>query len=216
VPSNLRETVAQHLEQTIKVDDRGHIMTGMHGTYFLLKYLMEHDRNDLIALMARQKTFPGWGNMLEKGATTSWEDWEGNGSRIHDTLISLGSWFIQGLGGIRIDPGSPGFKHFIIRPGVVPGVNAARTTYQSPYGLIVSDWKIADGQMTLDVTVPPNSTAEVKLPTQDTASITVDGITLGKVHKAHLNSSAYKPVMQVQPGTRRFTCRYQSPDTGSR
>ena len=90
----------------------GHIDAGMHGTYFLLKYLMEQDRNDLIYEMVSKRDYPSWGYMLDHGATTIWEDWSGTMSHIHDTLISVGSWFIQGIGGIRIDEKSPGFPAF--------------------------------------------------------------------------------------------------------
>jgi hypothetical protein len=92
--------------------------TGMHGTYFFIKYLMEADRNDLIYLMTNTKDYPGWGYMLTNGATTSWEGWTGQ-SHIHDTLISIGAWFTEGVAGIGSDGKSPGFKHFVIKPAVV-------------------------------------------------------------------------------------------------
>ena len=75
VPPELRAAVAKNLEDTILVKNGGHFDSGMHGTYFLLKELMEDDRNDLIYQMASKKDFPSWGYMLEQGATTSWESW---------------------------------------------------------------------------------------------------------------------------------------------
>ena len=77
VPPELRAAVAKNLEDTILVKDRGHFNSGMHGTYFLLKELMEEDRSDLIYQMASKKDFPSWGYMLENDATTSWESWSG-------------------------------------------------------------------------------------------------------------------------------------------
>lgn len=159
-PPELRGSVMKTLEQTILVKNQGHIDAGMHGTYFLLKELMEEDRNDLIFTMANQTTYPSWGDMLRQGATTIWENWSG-GSHIHDCLISIGSWFIQGIGGIRIDEASPGFRHFFIKPGVVGGLTFARTRYKSIHGTIASDWRIENGLMHLEVTVPPGTTATV-------------------------------------------------------
>lgn len=165
VPPDLRPAVLKNLEQTILVKDKGHIDAGMHGTYFLLKYLMDRDRDDLIYEMVSKRDYPSWGYMLVNGATTIWEDWSGTMSHIHDTLISVGSWFIQGLGGIRIDEHAPGFRHFLIKPGIVGDIAFARAAYQSPYGKIVSNWRLERGVLHLDVSVPPNSTARVYLPT---------------------------------------------------
>ena len=108
----------EKLENTIRVRNGGHLDTGMHGTYFVMKYLMEADRNDLVFEMTNTTDYPGWGYMLANGATTSWEGWTGQ-SHIHDTLISIGAWFTQGVAGIRSDGKSPGFKHFVIKPAVV-------------------------------------------------------------------------------------------------
>ena len=177
VPPELRPSVEKTLEETILVKDGGHINAGMHGTYFLLKYLMEADRNDLIYAMASKTDFPSWGDMLGRGATTIWENWSG-GSHIHDTLISIGSWFIQGIGGIRADEKAPGFKHFWIKPGIVGDLTFARTRYRSPYGPIVSAWRRENGTLRLDVTVPPGTTATVAIPA--TGPVTVAGRPAGQ------------------------------------
>jgi alpha-L-rhamnosidase len=168
-PQDLRPGLMKTLEETILVQNQGHIDAGMHGAYFLLKYLMEQDRDDLIFTMAAQTTFPSWGDMLEKGATTIWESWTG-GSHIHDCLISIGSWFIQGLGGIRIDEASPGFSHFVIRPAVVGDLTFARARYQSIRGEIESRWRLENGTLRLDVTVPPGTAATVLVPGENAAS----------------------------------------------
>ena len=171
VPPDLRPAVMKNLEETILVKNAGHIDAGMHGTYFLLKYLMEQDRNDLIYQMVSKRDYPSWGYMLDQGATTIWEDWSGM-SHIHDTLISVGSWFIQGIGGIRIDETSPGFRHFLIKPAVVGDLTFARASYRSPYGTIVSDWRLERGRLHLNVSVPPGATARVYVPTSKPADVT--------------------------------------------
>jgi alpha-L-rhamnosidase len=151
------------LERTIRDDNHGHLDTGMHGTYFLIKYLMDADRNDLIYGMTNTKEYPGWGYMLANGATTSWEGWTGQ-SHIHDTLISIGAWFTEGIAGIRSDGKSPGFLHFVIKPAVVGDLKFARAKYNSIHGEIVSDWRVDGGKFKLQVTVPPGTTATVIVP----------------------------------------------------
>jgi alpha-L-rhamnosidase len=174
-PPELRGAVMRNLQETIHVRDHGHINAGMHGTYFLLKYLLEADRNDLIYEMVNQRDYPGWGYMLAQGATTSWESWSGGSSHIHDTLISIGSWFVQGIGGIRGDESAPGFRHFEVRPAPVGDLIFARNRYQSLHGLIVSDWRITKGVLRLYVTVPVGTTATVYVPTTDATAVTENG-----------------------------------------
>ncbi len=163
VPRDLRKGVMAKLEDTIRVQNKGHVDTGMHGTYFVMKYLMEADRNDLMFEMASQTDYPGWGYMLANGATTSWESWTGQ-SHIHDTLISIGAWFAEGLAGIRSDWKSPGYKKFVVKPAVVGDLTSARFAYQSIHGAIVSDWRIENGIFKLSVTVPPGTSATVIVP----------------------------------------------------
>jgi hypothetical protein len=165
VPTGIRPAVHGRLEETIRVKDAGHINAGMHGTYFLLKLLMEEDRNDLIYEFTSRKTWPSWGYMLEQDATTFWESWSGM-SRIHDTLISIGAWFIQGIGGIRIDEQAPGFSHFILKPARVGNLTYARSTYRSIHGEIVSNWRIDNGVFRYEASVPPGTSATLHLPAQ--------------------------------------------------
>lgn len=163
VPMEFRDDVMKSLENTIRVRNEGHLDTGMHGTYFLMKYLTEADRSDLVYLMTNTREYPGWGYMLANGATTSWEGWTGQ-SHIHDTLISIGAWFTEGLAGIRSDGKSPGFQHFIVKPAVVGDLTFVRARYRSIHGDIVSDWRIENGTFRLSVTVPPGTTATIFVP----------------------------------------------------
>jgi len=79
----------------------GHIWAGITGGGFLFNTLLENNRNDLIYSMASKEDFPGWGHMLKGGATSFYEDWDCGGSYLHNSYLYVGSWFIEGLGGIR-------------------------------------------------------------------------------------------------------------------
>jgi hypothetical protein len=174
-PKKLRLAVLKHLEQEIAVRKKGHLDTGIHGTYYLIKSLLNENRNDLVFLMANQKTYPGWGHMLEQDATTIWEQWDGQNSLLHSSFLSIGSWFIEGIAGIQLDPARPGFRHFFIRPGIVGDLTWARGEHDSLYGKIRSDWRLSDGRLTLTVDVPANTSATVFVPTQDPSSVTESG-----------------------------------------
>jgi alpha-L-rhamnosidase len=175
VPEELRPTILKKLEECIRVTRKGHLDTGMLGTYFLMNYLMEIGRNDLLWLVVTQKDYPGWGYMLEQGATTWWEQWNGYWSQIHSCFTSLDGWFYQGLAGIRPDKSGPGFKKIIIKPAVVGDLTWVKCYHDSPYGRIVSNWKVEGKKLTMEVTIPANTTATVYVPVNNASQVTESG-----------------------------------------
>jgi alpha-L-rhamnosidase len=164
VPEELRPVILKRLEDGIQVNRKGHLDTGMLGTYFLLNYLSEIGRDGLIFTIVNQTTYPGWGYMLEKGATTWWEQWNGYYSHIHSCFTSLDGWFYQGLAGIRADPTAPGFKKIIIKPAIVGDLTWVKAHHDSPYGRIASNWQRDGHKLTMDITIPANTTATVFVP----------------------------------------------------
>ncbi len=202
-PDELRDAVFEKYVHTLLVKDKGHLNTGMIGTQITFDYLLENNHNDLIDVMVNQKTFPGWGYMVEKGATTCWEQWNGYYSQIHSCFPYIGGWFYRGLAGIQWDPENPGFKNIILRPALVESVNWVKCTHESHFGEIISNWKIEAGEFEWEVSVPPNSTATVYIPGED---IKVDGIEVSKMKSIRFigrdnNQSVYK----IEAGNYLFT-----------
>jgi hypothetical protein len=93
----------------------------------------------------------------------------------HWALGAVGEWMWRHLVGLNPDESRPGWKHFTVAPRPGGGVTAARGEYKSVRGTIVSDWRLERGTFHLDVTVPVNATATVRLPARDAGSVTVDG-----------------------------------------
>lgn len=170
VPEEEQERVVKNLEMEILVNRNGHIHAGITGGALLFKWLREHGRNDLIAKMTSQTTYPSWGFMKENNATTMWEMWEKDlpgHSLLHSSFLYPGAWYMDGLAGIKIS--SPGYKQFIIEPPVgddtdITWVNAS---FESPVGLIKSSWKREKGRLLLTIDVPPNSVCLLKLAAED-------------------------------------------------
>ena len=109
--------------------------------------------------------------MVEKGATTVWELWNGDtadpamNSGNHVMLVGdLVIWFYECLAGIKSDPAQPGFKHIIMKPHPVGDLKFVKATHRSPYGLIASEWKRDGAKFDWHLTVPPNTTATVYVP----------------------------------------------------
>ncbi|MGD0767827.1 MAG: family 78 glycoside hydrolase catalytic domain [Tepidisphaeraceae bacterium] len=174
-PQNLRGEVTKNLQDEILVKNKGHLDTGMLGTYFLIQYLQETGRDDLLWTVVAQTTYPGWGYMLDRGATTWWEQWNGGPSRIHACFNSLDGWFYQGLAGIRPDPTAPGFKKIIIKPAIVGDLTWVKADYDSLHGRIVSQWEYKDARLSMHVVIPANTTATIYVPTRDAATVLEGG-----------------------------------------
>lgn len=162
-PEHLKAGVWNRLEHEITVKRNGHFWGGITAGSFLMHTLLDNGRNDLIYKMALQEDYPGWGNMLRQGNGTFFEDWECRGSGLHSSYLYIGSWFIEALGGIR-QP-EAGYKQFVIEPWTGgKGLDWVCSLYASPYGDIVSNRTVTNGRLRLDVTVPANTTAVLKLP----------------------------------------------------
>jgi alpha-L-rhamnosidase len=111
--------------------------------------------------------------MLSQGATTFWEQWNGYWSQIHSCFTSPGGWFYQGLAGIRPEASAPGFKKIIIAPAVVGDLTWVKCGYDSSHGRIVSNWRRDGDTLSMEVTIPANTTAMVSLPGNATAPSTI-------------------------------------------
>ncbi len=184
----------------------GHIDTGILGAKYILNALLENGRADVAYRIASQKDQPSWGWWIEQGASTLWEQWNGADSRNHIMFGDISAWFYKALAGINPDPASPGFKHFTIKPNLVGGLTSAEASYDSVHGLIVSDWKVKDGRFELTVSIPPNTTASVCLPTANVVSVLESGwpaIKAEGVKDFHVEEG--RTLFDVGSGTYHFT-----------
>ena len=140
----MRPAVEKRLEEEILIRRKGHIHAGITGGAFLYKTLLALDRQDLLFTMANKDTYPGWGDMLRRGATTIYESWDMDNSLCHSSYLYIGTWFIEGLAGIKSDLRFPGFQRFVLKPGIVddPSLKWVKAHHDSLYGRIVSNWSI--------------------------------------------------------------------------
>jgi alpha-L-rhamnosidase len=126
--------------------------------------------------MVSKTDFPSWGHMLRQGATTLWEAWDDSQSLLHSSFLYAGAWFTHGVLGIRDDPQIAGFGRFTIRPGIASTtLHSAAGFYHSIRGRISVEWRWEEGRFELNVDVPPNTRAEVHLPTSRADSARLDG-----------------------------------------
>jgi alpha-L-rhamnosidase len=167
-PPELREKVADNLVRDILVTRGGHLDTGFGGTVYLLKALIRLERPDVARAVLANETPPSLWAMLRHPQTperlTILPEFYTGGMVPHPGLSTVGFWFYQALGGIIPDPAHPGFRRFIIRPQIDPGLTWAEAEYQSIRGLIASRWRRDDGRLLIEVVVPANTEALVYVP----------------------------------------------------
>ena len=170
-----KSKVLDKLVASIDGPRNGHISAGMVGSLYVFHALAENGRDDLAYKMLTQEDFPGWLHMINSGATSLWEAWNGDGSYSHPTLGCVGFWLYQGLGGIRPDPSAPGFKKFVIKPYVPADLYWVKCHYDSVHGRVESSWKRTGTKLELTVTIPPNTTAMVYVPSKDMGTVKESG-----------------------------------------
>jgi alpha-L-rhamnosidase len=214
-PAEARAGLMDSLARNIEEVTHGHVGTGLIGAQFLMRTLSDNGRSDLAYEIATQKTYPGWGYMVSQGATTIWELWNGDtadpamNSGNHVMQIGdLAVWMYEYLGGIRSDPERPGFRHILIHPYPAGDLSFVEGSHLSPYGKIATSWKRSGGTLSLDVTIPPNTTATVWLPAKDAGSVTESGIAAAHAKGVKFvreeNGAA---LFEVESGMYRFEAR---------
>jgi len=194
VPAESQQKVFENLVHEVEVTKNGHVSTGVIGTQFLMRTLTNFGRGDLAFKLASNKTYPSWGYMVENGATTIWELWNGNtadpamNSQNHVMLLGdLLIWYYENMAGIKSNPQTPGFKQILMKPDFNAGLTYVNASYESIYGTIKSEWKKSKTKLDWKITIPANSTALVYLPASEASAVTVDNQKLDKAF-----STSYK------------------------
>lgn len=167
VPEEIIPLVAQNLAK--KVEEAGfHLDVGVLGAKAILNALSENGYPHVAYKVAVQDSFPSWGWWIVNGATTLLENWDLNATRDisdnHMMFGEIGAWFFKGLGGIYPDVAQPGFKHIILRPHFEKNLDQFDAQFQSPLGLVQSNWKWNKKRVNYSVVIPPNSSATLYLP----------------------------------------------------
>ena len=175
VPQALRAATTGHLAARVH-DADGHLTTGFLATTDLLPVLADTGHADLAYAVLARRSYPSWLAMLDRGATTIWEDWEGIDADGHATAslnhYSKGSvvrFFYSHTLGLRQTPGSVAWEQFVVEPVPGPALTWARGSFDGPRGVIGVEWRVDGADFVLDVEVPSGSSAELRLPDGSTA-----------------------------------------------
>ena len=212
VPPQEQQRVLDNLVAMIDKNG-GFLDAGILGTKYLIDCLTAGGRADVVYRMATQTAYPSWGRWLEEGATTLWEQWDGEASRNHVMFGHISAWFYEVLGGIMPDPAAVGFKHFVIKPQLLGDVTWVHAEHESMYGTIRSDWEIRGDKITLKVAVPVNTTATVYVPSDRQTAITEgpDYLHVGG-HAKFVRLEDNSAVFEVESGSYEFIAKLPARD----
>ncbi len=171
VPKEYKNKINDRLIQKILGESKGHIGNGIVGGQWLMRTLTNNGHADVAYLLATRDTYPSWGYMVKKGATTIWELWNGDtgnpGMNSGNHVMLLGDliiWLYEDLAGIKADRENPAFKHLLMKPRIAGELSYTKATYKSVYGTIKSSWKYNNNRFKWDIKIPANTTATLYIP----------------------------------------------------
>ncbi|MEV6110787.1 alpha-L-rhamnosidase [Streptomyces sp. NPDC051940] len=201
-----RAPAADRLVDLIRSRD-WHLSTGFLGTPRLLPVLTATGHTDVAYRLLHRRSFPSWGYQIDRGATTMWERWDSvrpdggfqdpdMNSFNHYAYGSVGEWMYANIAGIA--PGAPGFRRLVVRPRPGGEVGRARARFDSLYGPVTTEWSTAGGGFRLEVSLPPNTTAEVWVPAGRASDVAADGAGFVRMEDGCA-------VYEAGSGTHRFT-----------
>jgi hypothetical protein len=212
VPPDRVDAVAANLAE--EVQRREYVTTADVGHRSLLRALSENGRSDLVNKLHNRTTIPGYGWQIEQGQTALAEAWDGRScaSLNHGMLGHIQEWFHADVLGIQCAPDAVAFRRIVIRPQIVGDLTWARGEYDSIRGTITVDWRIEGGKLALAVTIPPNTSAMVYVPTKSPAQLLESGKPVAEVEGVTpAGAEAAAAVYRIESGSYVFHAPWDSP-----
>jgi alpha-L-rhamnosidase len=200
------------------VDRFKHITTGFLGASIICPVLGDYGHFEQAFMLLNRKEYPSWLYPITKGATTIWERWDGlkpdgtfqdvgMNSFNHYAYGAIGDWLYRVVAGLDIDEQNPGYKHIMIRPHPGGELTYARARHNSLYGPIESGWSLSEGKMTVDILIPPNTTATVRLPKAKQVEVKESGKSLDNIETI-LEIHQREDAVVVLVGSGRYSFEY--------
>ena len=203
IPAEYQHEVEKNIIAKINAT-KEHVSWGLIGGSWIMRELTRMGRGDVAYVINNQKTYPSFGYMIEQGATTIWELWNGdkaspkmNSANHVMQLGDLLAWYYKDLAGIA--PGKPGYKEILMRPDFsIEELDYVNASYMTPYGKVTSNWKKTLMVLDWDIAVPCNTTALVYLPTLDEQALNQPNVTF-------VRREGDNTVWRLAPGTYHLT-----------
>ncbi|MGE6588355.1 family 78 glycoside hydrolase catalytic domain [Bacillus mycoides] len=173
VNDNVKEKIFNRLIELLK-ENKNHLTTGFIGTPYLNLILSKFKRHDLACKLLFHEDYPSWLYQVKKGATTIWEHWDGvkedgtlwkdnMNSYNHYAYGSIVEWIYRYIVGLEVNETKAGYKHFYIQPYFDSNLEWINIKRETAYGEIKIDWRVEHEQAILNISVPANTTATLRI-----------------------------------------------------
>ncbi|HRI79270.1 MAG TPA: glycoside hydrolase family 78 protein [Cyclobacteriaceae bacterium] len=215
LPESLRAQAAEKLAQNVK-SYNNHLTTGFLGTPYLCHVLTRFGYPDVAYQLLLQETYPSWLYPVKMGATTIWERWDGikpdstfqtpgMNSFNHYAYGAIGDWMYRVAAGIDTEESGSGYKKIIVKPHPGGNFTTMKAELQTLYGKVKSEWKKDGASFSLDVDVPPNTTATVYVPAGNNGVVMENGKSIAESKEIKIGGkeTGYE-VMEIGSGQYHF------------
>lgn len=137
-----RHTIAKLVE---KYTDLQQFDTGIFGTYSLLNVLYQSGNGDLATELLSNKNEVSFETMRKAGASTLWENWNGESSHSHPMFGASTLYLFRDILGIKQTENSVRYNEVVIEPVFAKCLDYAKGHITTPHGEIAVEWK-RDGE----------------------------------------------------------------------
>ncbi len=212
VPHELRAAAAEKLVAMI---EKNHFLlgTGFLGTPYLLEVLSDTGHSDLAYRLLLNKDYPSWGYLIEHGATTTWERWNGDTMRADPSMNSynhyaygaVAEWMYRYAAGVDTITESPGFQTIRLHPNFDARLGHLSFDYDSAQGTVHSAWAVVSGTVTWHVTIPANTTAMLDTEATNAREFQVGGAAIAS--SAAVKATGEAGAYMLPAGSYTFTAK---------
>jgi len=212
LPDSLRPLAGQRLVDRIAAN-QWRLGTGFLGTPYLLEALTDTGHADAAYRLLLSTEYPSWGYLVDHGATTMWERWNGDQMRGDPSMNSynhyaygaVADWIYRYAAGIDTVPTDPGFHTILLRPNFDRRLGSLGFSYESAYGTVRSAWSVSRNIATWKLTIPPNAKGELPLSADQQGAFKLDGKSLSESSRLHVSADREaKKMFEVPAGTYQF------------
>ena len=211
LPEALRPAAAEKLAEKIEAN-HGLLGTGFLGTPYLLEELTRAGHAKLAYQLLLNTAYPSWGYMVEHGATTMWERWNGDQMRDDPSMNSynhyaygaVADWIYRYAAGVDTTPLDAGFHTIVLHPVFDARLGHIAFDYASAYGAIHSDWTVKGTTAEWHVSLPANTTGWLELSAGEAAKYRIQGAPLAQSKTVKTTTRGQQSGFELAPGSYTF------------
>jgi len=182
VPASLRQAAGEKLVGKIEANG-WKLGTGFLGTPYLLAVLVDTGHVDVAYRLLLNTEYPSWGYLVDHGATTMWERWNGDQMRGDPSMNSynhyaygaVADWIYRYAAGVDASAVDAGFHTIYLHPNFSSRLGSLDFSYASPYGQIHSAWNMMGSGVVWKVVIPPNASAVLPVSAMRGAEVMLNG-----------------------------------------